>query len=549
MKAALIARLVQNNLLSDLHDQYTSPDGGILNYIHDRQTALKHKVLKKIWGPPRDVQILPYNCRTPLSLPDYENILQSITPPISIHHWHEDWYFAWQRLTGVNPDLLTRVRAHDNTFFQQLPITNTQFQQAIGNSDDSLDAAIAEGRLFFNNFELLDKIPTGVTSDSWRKYLFAPIGLFYVNRQRTSGLLPVAIQCHQKPGADNPIFTPASDRYAWLMAKTAFQVADSNYQGMVPHGAYCHIMMGTVAICTYRTLAPNHPIRVLLHPHFEFTIPIDAATNQIVIAPGGNTPTLQSVSLQGAIEVTQRALAQFDWTEQSAMTALKLRGTRSPHILPEYPYRDDIVLSWQAIYRFVTRYIRLYYTSNADVVGDREVQNWLRELGAPEGGNIRGMGNQGTVSTVRELITLVAQIMLRATSYHAAVNYSVFPAMGYAVNMPGAAFSPFPLYETDSTGRKIPKTQYSQADFLELLPTRALAVGQLADVYVVSNVIANHMGQYECSYFVDRRVRPLVEEFQSALRQIEFEIQEHNKDRRLPYEILIPSQVPASVHI
>ncbi len=539
-KTVLEARLVQNNFQSDLRACDTSPNGGFLNFVRDTKSALRQKLLNKMWGPPRDVQILPYNCRPPLSITDYENILQSIAPPIAVRYWQEDWYFAWQRLTGVNPDLLSLVSPSDDQLFQQFPITNEQFQQAIANSADNLDTAKAENRLFVTNFHILDQIPTGI-SDEWRKYLSAPIGLFYSDPRRARQLLPIGIQCRQKPGPDNPIFTPASDRFAWLMAKTAFQVADSHYQGIISHGAHCHIIMGVVAICTYRSLAANHPIRILLHPHFQFTIPIAVATRQLVLSPGGTTPTLQSVTLQGALVLTQQALKTFNWNEQAVPQSLERHGI-TPEILPEYPYRDDIRLLWEVIYCFVRRYVHLYYATDADVVGDHEVQNWLRELGDRNGGNIHGMGKNGKVKTTEELITLVSQIIHRATAYHAAVNYSVFPAMGFAPNMPGASFAPFPRAEEN-------KIKYSLNDLLEMLPTRKLAIGQLEDVFVVSNVIVNHIGKYGCNYFSDRRVRPLVEEFQSELNQIEFKINQQNKARCVPYEILLPSRIPASVHI
>lgn len=539
-KTLIEAQLVQNNFQSDLQAWETSPNGGFLNLIRDTKSTLRHKILNKIWGSPRDVQIFPYNCRPPLSITDYKNILQSITPPIAVQYWQEDWYFAWQRLTGVNPHLLSLVSPSNEKLFEQFPLTNEQFQQAIGNSADNLETAKAEKRLFVTNFHLLDKIPTGI-SDEWRKYLSAPIGLFYSDPTRTKQLLPIGIQCGQKPSRDNPIFTPASDRYAWLMAKTAFQVADSHYQGIVSHGAYCHIIMGVVAICTYRSLAANHPIRILLHPHFQFTIPIAVATRQIVLSPGGTTPTLQSVTLQGALTLTQRALQTFNWNEQAIPQSLERHGI-TPEILPEYPYRDDVLLLWEAIHCFVRRYVNLYYTTDADVVGDREVQNWLRELGDRDGGNIHGIGKNGQVTTIKELITLVSQIIHRATAHHAAVNYSVFPAMGFAPNMPGASFAPFPRSEDN-------QIQYSLNDLLQMLSTRKLAIGQLEDVFVVSNVIMNHIGKYGCNYFSDRRVRPLVEDFQSELDQIEFKINTQNKTRCLPYEILLPSRIPASIHI
>ncbi len=528
--AALQGVLSANERLSNLKAWRTSPEGSPLDELRTSIKDAQTQLLNALWGSPRQVDTPLYTQRVPLSMADYENLFQLIEPPLAQRYWREDWYFAWQRLAGTNPMQLRQVTELPDA----CPLTEARFAQiAVG---DSLAAALAEGRLFSAEFSILKGVSTGV-SEGWRKYLSAPLGLFVLDRHRTQ-FMPLSLQWDAANGSPSSFFTPQDGR-AWQMAKTVFQVADSNYHGVVLHGTYCHMVVGMVAVCTYRTLAVNHPVRILLHPHFQFTVPIHAAT-QSVFGPGGRTATLQSVSLEGTLDLVQRGLDAFNWQDQSAPYVFEQAGTLSQAVLPHYPYRDDALRHWQAIYTFVTRYIGLYYGCDQDVADDTEVQRWLRELGAPEGANLRGVGDRHEqVKTLEALTTLVAQIIHRATAYHAAINYSVFEDMSFAPNMSAAAYAPPPIQGQS----------YEPDDLLAMLPPRSLALDQIADVFVVGNLRVNAIGQYGCDDFGDRRVLPLVEAFQSELSQIEFEIATRNKTQLAPYNILLPSRVAASIHI
>ena len=60
--------------------------------------------------------------------------------------------------------------------------------------------------------------------------------------------------------------------------------------------------------------------------------------------------------------------------------------------LPDYPYRDDALLIWGAISQWVEDYVNHYYSSDAAVQGDTELQNWVAELVAHDGGRLNNVG-------------------------------------------------------------------------------------------------------------------------------------------------------------
>ena len=71
----------------------------------------------------------------------------------------------------------------------------------------------------------------------------------------------------------------------------------------------------------------------------------------------------------------------------------------------EYPFRDDGMLVWNAIGAFVSQYIDVYYTSDADVREDSELQEWMAEMGLETKGHLEGTPER--VESRAELVRLL----------------------------------------------------------------------------------------------------------------------------------------------
>jgi hypothetical protein len=73
------------------------------------------------------------------------------------------------------------------------------------------------------------KVPDKINHDNADiRYCAAPLALFYVNK--LGYLMPIAIQINQKPGPENPIWTPSEpNEHDWMLAKLWVAVAESNY--------------------------------------------------------------------------------------------------------------------------------------------------------------------------------------------------------------------------------------------------------------------------------------------------------------------------------
>lgn len=465
----------------------------------------------------------------PHRIEDYAAQFRTIGLPAVCRDYADDKVFAQMRLAGPNPVMLRRVEKLDDRF----PVREDTFAAVM--KDDSLAAAGAEGRLYLADYQMLEQVENGSFSGV-PKYLYAPLALFAVDK-KTKELLPVAIQCRQQPGADNPIFTPV-DLCSWLIAKTIVEVADGNYHETITHLGRTHLLTEPFVLATYRQLAANHPLGLLLRPHFEGTLLINDLARRGLINPGGVVDDLLGGTIESSRTLTVRGLANYGFNDGMLPATFRERGVEDASILPNYPYRDDALLYWQATRRWVAAYLALYYPSDADVQQDRELAGWLAELAAPNGGRVRGLGQNGVIGTCDSLTDTVTLILFTSSVQHAAVNFPQYDLMSYVPNMPLACFAEAPKVKSGATLQ----------DYLAMLPPLDHAGLQLSVGYLLGSVHYTMLGHYPFRHFPDPRVAKLLDAFQTELETIGQTIQQRNQQRR-PYLFLVPSGIPQSINI
>ncbi|MGB5636371.1 MAG: lipoxygenase family protein [Waterburya sp.] len=495
------------------------------------------------------------------SLQDYRNLFQIIYLPCISDHFQEDQEFAAHRVAGPNPLVIELVREELPANF---PVTNEQYRavmsqhQTVMDEQDTLEQAIQDKRLYLADYNIFDGVEAGDFPPEYTKYLCAPLALFAVPQAGNcpQSLVPVAIQCHQDPSSENPIFTPPpagtpeEEQWSWLIAKTIVQIADANYHELISHLGRTHLLIEPFIIATERQLAPNHPLGILLRPHFQGTLFINNAATVGLINKDGIVDATFGGTLDESLRITLEGVRGYPFSFNDSMlpTFFEQRGVNDVTKLPDYPYRDDGMLIWNAIHQWVDSYISVYYHNDQDVIEDTELQNWFQSLIANDGGRMTGFGESNSsggldIHSKTYLIDAVTLLIFTCSAQHAAVNFAQATYMSYAPNMPLAGYQPAPNFATGAT----------EDDYFNLLPPLEQAEAQMNITYTLGSVYYTQLGQYqdkdEPPYFTDINVHQPLEDFQDRLQEIEAIIQERNGVRATFYSFLLPSRIPQSTNI
>lgn len=473
----------------------------------------------------------------PRSLDTYRDLYQALPMPPIGWTFEDDLSFAHLRVGGPNSVLIEGISAVP----AGCPITAAQYAAVVAN--DTLAAALTDGRLFQCDYKDLSILVEG-TWDGRPKYVTCPVALFAVPPGADS-LVPVAICCDPSDAA-SPVVIPslAPDRqWAWQMAKYCVEVADGNYHELYAHLAHTHLVIEAVAVATHRHLANQHPVWALLVRHFEGTMFINEAAATSLITAGGPIDHIFAGTIESSQKTAVTARLTFDFTAGMLPADLARRGVTASSTLGDYPYRDDALLVWAAIERWVSDYLAVYYDGDAAVVADAELAAWAATIAGD--GQLLGFT---APTSIKDLVAICTMIIFTGSAQHAAVNFPQRAIMEFAPAVTGAMWQP--------PGDTL--VGASKADWLAAMPPRDMALEQLTVLNLLGSLYYRPLGQY-CSpdfpypaWFQDPRIiaadGPLVA-FQQSLQSVEDAIVARNAERRRPYPFLLPSLIPSSTNI
>lgn len=407
-------------------------------------------------------------------------------------------------------------------------------------SDVRAAQALARGTLYQVDYALLRAAQwTGSVRDSrWRrKYLPSPHALFWQADddapRRT--LRPVAIRI-DGADRDSPVFHP-DDGAGWELAKLYLRVADINAHIMGTHVYATHCVLEPFALSTPRQLSARHPIHLLLAPHLRFTLAVNRANMMLLANPRQVYATIYS----GDLPITRRIIVAA--ARRSSFPALALpadlarRGMTDAPV--DYAYRDDALLHWAAISRFVARYLDLFYASDAAVQADDELARWLAELAAPDGGALAGLHTTDAGRSREGLAGLLTQVLFTAGPGHAAVHFPQPDFHAALAAYPAGAYAPPPRTREEADA----------ARFEAALPPLHQAAAQFRNAQL-AGFQYDTFGRYD-AYPLGRLAvaQAAIQGLASDLRAVEREIVERNRRRVTPYPYLLPSRVPNSVNL
>lgn len=459
-----------------------------------------------------------------------------------LDNFNDDTYFGLQRVSGPNPTWIKRIKEKED-----VP-ENFQIKDIVDSlTHHTYEEALQEKRLYLADYSILKVMVDNPKklSDGRQQYTTNPVALFY--RQDNGLLKPLAIKLYatEATSDNNPIYTAANGQH-WIMAKMFVQNADLLVQTVWTHSMRSHYLVGSLVLATYRNLSPNHPLFVLLKPHWQDTLSVNTLTRYYrPTHEGGKIPPFGMVipSEQNTLaELFGTGMKTYSFKKMSFPNDIENQGLEDPNLF--YPYRDDGKLVWEAIHDFVRKYVNLYYKSDQDVVEDFELQTWGDEIGGSLEDNKMGIPDFPTqFKTVDEVVETVGNIIFLATAQHNCVHYCLYQYVTFAPNMPYCLMGP-PYTDL--------QTPIFQKDLLKLMPPLKNVLVQSLGFYL-NYIRSNHIGDYKLSQF-DPEAHGVIKKYQDKLKEISQEIKARNEKRTsggkepiFHYELMDPEYMVNSI--
>ncbi|XP_028996207.1 arachidonate 12-lipoxygenase, 12S-type [Betta splendens] len=466
-------------------------------------------------------------------LDDFKRIFWKLRSPIAeycMEHWKEDWLFGYQCLNGSNPRMIHRCRKLPDNF----PVTADMVQGCMG-PKTSLDKELRAGNVYLIDYAIMDGIPTNVIKGK-PQYVAAPLCLLY--QHPDDGLVPIAIQLDQTPGPGAPVFLPRDPPLAWLLAKMWVRHSEFQVFQLLSHLLRTHLVIEVICVATLRQLPAVHPIYKLLAPHLRYTLEINCRGRTQLISSCGIFKRVVSTGGDGLLILAQRDYKTLTYRSLQPHKDFADRGVTH---LRNYFYREHSLMLWEAIHRFVSDMMSLYYQADHEVQEDRELQAWIKDISQEGFADLPSFGLPSKLSTREELCTLLTVAVFTSTAQHAATNNGQFDWCAWVPNTPCTMRQPPPTDKDAVTMEMIMAT----------LPDVSQSCMQMAITWHLGRrqPDAIPLGQYTEEHFSEGPAVELIDTFRTELKKIEEHILSQNQGLELQYLYLLPSRIENSITI
>ncbi|XP_066444649.1 polyunsaturated fatty acid lipoxygenase ALOX15B-like [Eleutherodactylus coqui] len=445
--------------------------------------------------------------------------------------WNEDSFFGYQYLNGINPMVIRKCLNIPENF----PVTSSMVAASVGTSTD-LQKELQNGNVFLADYKILQGIPIKDSINGKRQYMTVPMCLLWKDPQ--DKLLPIAIQLGQTPGEQTPIFLPSDSEWDWTLAKIWVRNAEYQVHQTISHLLQSHLFAEVFTMATHRQLPRNHPVYKLLIPHLRYTLDINTLAKKEVAGSGGTFDQILVLSKKGVRALVRRAMEEMTYSALCLPEHIKARGLES---IPNYFYRDDGQMIWEAMERFVSNMVQHYYKSDESVWTDPELQAWVAEICEKGFLSNESSGIPSSLETVSSLVRYLTMVIFRCSAQHAAVNSGQFDFYAWMPNGPPSIKSPPPTAKGVTTIQSI----------LDALPDVKTTTTSVVSVWQLSKEPQDQrrLGCYPDEHFTEETPQIFIKEFQEKLSEISKIINERNQTRSLPYHYLDPKVIENSVSI
>uniref|UniRef100_A0A5B6ZC57 Lipoxygenase n=1 Tax=Davidia involucrata TaxID=16924 RepID=A0A5B6ZC57_DAVIN len=508
-----------------------------------------------------------------------QDILRFETPELinrDKFSWIRDEEFSRQTLAGLNPYTIQLVKEWplkstlDPKIYgpPESAITKELIEQEIGGFT-TLEDALAKKKLFILDYHDLLLPYVNKVREIKGTTLYGSRTLFFLCPGGT--LRPLAIELTRPPADGKPqwkqVFTPtwdATGQWLWRLAKAHVLAHDSGVHQLISHWLRTHCAVEPYIIAANRQLSAMHPIYRLLHPHFRYTMEINALARLALINAGGIIETSFSPG-RYSMELSSVSYdQQWQFDLQALPADLISRGMAvedptAPHgvklTIEDYPFANDGLLLWDAIKQWVTDYVSHYYPSASAVESDKELQAWWTEIRTVGHADKKDEPWWPELKTPKDLIEILTIMIWVPSGHHSAVNFGQYTFAGYFPNRPTIARQNMPTEEPSEERWKF-FLEKPEVALLMCFPSKIQATRVMAILDVLSNhsVDEEYIGQeVEPAWAENPIIKAAFERFSGHMKELEGIIDARNVDKKLknrsgagvvPYELLKPFSKP-----
>ncbi|XP_062195770.1 probable lipoxygenase 8, chloroplastic isoform X2 [Phragmites australis] len=487
--------------------------------------------------------------------------------------WLRDEEFARETLAGINPYAIELVREFplksklDPAVYgpAESAITAEILERQMGHSM-TVAEAVKQKRLFMLDYHDLFLPYVHKIRELEHTTMYGSRTIFFLSDDCTLRLLAIELTRPASPTQPQwrRVFTSSTDTtesWLWRMAKSHVRAHDSGHHELISHWLRTHCAVEPYIIAANRQLSEMHPIYQLMHPHFRYTMRINALARTALINAGGIIE-LSFSPQKYSMELSSVAYDQFWRFDTEALPADLIRrgmaeeDPKAEHglklTIKDYPFANDGLLIWDAIKSWVQAYVSRFYPDAGSLAGDAELQAFWTEVRTVGHGDKKDAPGWPTLDSPESLAHALTTMIWVASAHHAAVNFGQYDFGGYFPNRPSIARTNMPIEEpVDDAAHAAFQDNPDQA-LRECFPSQVQATLVMAvlDLLSTHSPDEEYLGGLETApWNDDAAVQAAYRQFNARLKEIEGIIDARNTDRRLknrcgagivPYQLMKP---------
>ncbi len=266
----------------------------------------------------------------------------------------------------------------------------------------------------------------------------------------TKNLIPYSIEVSDYQGANSKTYIKddgtntsiAASDAGWMYALQAAKTAVTVWGIWLGHVYHWHIVTGALQMTMFHTLDEGHPVRVLLDPMSKFLIGFDGF---LLLTFKHAAPPTSVPSGMEWMELENTYAKGRDYHDDDPHETLKRLGITQDDFTtdPNQPWDQYIMVRyllqiWNASEQYVTQYVNQAWPTDADIVNDVPLHQWLTASGEPHNGNVSGLPNLNNPDKARrELIRLLTSYIYRISAHGSSrMNAAANPALSFVGNYP-----------------------------------------------------------------------------------------------------------------